>query len=60
MHFGSPKAIAKVKRDLAGRRGRWLHKAAKAMFKVTLEDWEQWRKGWKKHMPKTSRQESKA
>ena len=48
MHFGSPAAIPKVKRDIAARRGRWLHKAAKAMFKVTLEDWEAWRTGWKR------------
>jgi hypothetical protein len=48
MHFGSPAAIAKVKKDIAARRGRWLHKAAKAMFKVTLKDWEDWRSGWKK------------
>ncbi|HYL84560.1 MAG TPA: DUF2252 family protein [Candidatus Angelobacter sp.] len=48
MHFGSPAAIAKVKRDLAARRGRWLHKAAKSMFKVTLKDWETWRRSWKK------------
>jgi hypothetical protein len=47
MHFGSPKAIASVKQDLAARRGRWLHKAAKGMFKVTLKDWENWRKNWK-------------
>jgi hypothetical protein len=59
MHFGSPQAIAKVKRDLAARRGRWLHKAAKSMFKVTLEDWDEWRKGWKKHMPKASRRAAK-
>jgi hypothetical protein len=52
MHFGTPSAISKIKRDLAKRRGRWLHKAAKAMFKVTIEDWEEWRKGWKKNMPK--------
>jgi Uncharacterized protein conserved in bacteria (DUF2252) len=52
MHFGTPQAIAKVKKDLAGRRGRWLHKASKAMFNLTLEDWEQWRKGWKKHLGK--------
>jgi hypothetical protein len=49
MHFGSPKAIASVKRDLAARRGRWLHKAAKGMFKLTLKDWEDWRRGWKSH-----------
>ena len=48
MHFGSPKAIANIKRDLARRRGRWLHKAAKAMYKATLKDWEDWRRGWKK------------
>lgn len=47
MHFGSPPAIPKVRRDLARRRGRWLHKAAKAMFKITLEDWESWRKNRK-------------
>jgi len=52
MHFGTAKAIAKIKRDLAGRQGRWLHKASKAMFKVTLTDWEEWRKNWKKRLPK--------
>jgi Uncharacterized protein conserved in bacteria (DUF2252) len=51
MHFGSPHALTQVKRDLAARRGRWLHRASKAMFKATLEDWLVWRKGWKKHMP---------
>src|ERR1700758_1290774 len=40
MHFGTPQAIAKIKRDLKTRRGRWLHRAAKSMFKVTLQDWE--------------------
>jgi hypothetical protein len=48
MHFGTPRAIPAVKRDIAARKGRWLHKAAKAMFKATLQDWEDWRKGWKK------------
>lgn len=50
MHFGSPKAIAKVKRDLALRRGRWrcMHKGAKAMSKSTLEDWDSWQKHGKK------------
>jgi hypothetical protein len=51
MHWGSPQAIAKVKRDLGARRGRWLHKAAKTMCKVTLEDWEDWRRGWKRIRP---------
>jgi hypothetical protein len=52
MHFGSPQAIAKVKRDLAARRGKWLHKASKSMFKVTLKDWEDWRRGWMKMQKK--------
>lgn len=52
MHFGSPRAIANVKRDLAARRGRWLHKAAKGMFKVTLKDWENWRENWKSESKK--------
>jgi Uncharacterized protein conserved in bacteria (DUF2252) len=48
IHFGSPQGIPQIKRDLAQRKGRWLHKAAKAMGKATLQDWETWRKGWKK------------
>jgi hypothetical protein len=48
MHFGSPQAIPQVKRDLAQRKSRWLHKASKAMCKATMDDWEDWRKGWKK------------
>jgi Uncharacterized protein conserved in bacteria (DUF2252) len=50
IHFGSPRAIPKIKRDLRTRHGRWLHKAAKSMFKVTLDDWEEWRKNWKTRM----------
>jgi hypothetical protein len=48
MHFGSPQAIPQIKRDLAQRKSRWLHKASKEMCKATLKDWEDWRKGWKK------------
>src|SRR5271168_1561880 len=43
MHFGSAQAIPLIKRDLAKRKNRWLHKAAKEMCKATLEDWEDWR-----------------
>jgi Uncharacterized protein conserved in bacteria (DUF2252) len=53
IHLGSPSAIPKVKKDLAARHGRWLHKATKAMFKATLRDWEDWRHGWKKEMTKS-------
>jgi hypothetical protein len=48
MHFGSPLAISLIKRHLAKQKSRWLHKAAKEMCKATLEDWGDWRKGWKK------------
>jgi len=48
MHFASGRAIPQLKRDLAARRGRWLHKASKAMLKATMADWEDWRAGWKR------------
>ncbi|HVS86752.1 MAG TPA: DUF2252 family protein [Candidatus Acidoferrum sp.] len=48
MHFGTPQAIPKVKRDLAARRGKWLHKAAKAMCAATKKDWDEWRRDWKR------------
>jgi len=31
---------------LATRKDRWLHKAAKAMLKATLNDWKVWRRKW--------------
>ena len=46
IHFGSRKAMPAVKRDLARRKGRWLHKPAKAMLKVILGDWKLWRRKW--------------
>src|SRR5260370_24332792 len=46
MHFSTPQAIAKVKHDLAARRGRWLQKAANAMLAATTEYWEKWRTQW--------------
>lgn len=48
IHFGSPQAIPAIKRDLARQKGKWLHTAAKDMCQATLEDWQDWRKGWKK------------
>src|SRR5208282_4474950 len=48
LHFGSPQALPQIKRNLGQRKSRWLHKAAKAMCKATMNDWEVWRKGWKK------------
>jgi hypothetical protein len=48
MHFSTPQATPKVKRDLAARRGKWLHKAAKAMCAATKKDWDEWRRDWKR------------
>jgi hypothetical protein len=42
IHLGSP--TARLRGDLARRRGRWLHEAAKAMRDVTVADWKVWRK----------------
>jgi hypothetical protein len=47
MHFSSPRAIPKIKRDLNVRKGRWLHKSAKAMLEATMDDWEEWRRHWR-------------
>jgi hypothetical protein len=52
MHFSTPRAIASVKQDLAARRGRWLHKAAKDMLTATIKDWEKWRGDWKRFAPR--------
>jgi hypothetical protein len=52
MHFATPQAIAKVKHDLAARRGRWLHKAAKAMLAATRKDWKKWQRDWKRSAPR--------
>jgi hypothetical protein len=44
IHLGSRKALSAVKRNIARRKGRWLHKAAKSMRKVTRDDWALWRR----------------
>lgn len=50
IHLGSREKIKALKKDLGQRRGRWLHKAAKAMAEATRKDWKEWRKFWlKKH-----------
>jgi Uncharacterized protein conserved in bacteria (DUF2252) len=50
MHFASAKAIPQIDHDLGKRHGRWLHKAAKAMYRATIDDWEEWRKHWKQRI----------
>jgi hypothetical protein len=49
IHSGSRNAIPAVKGDLARRKDRWLHKAAKAMMKVTLKDWKLWNRKWSRN-----------
>jgi len=48
IHLGSREKIASLRKDLGARRGRWLHKAAKAMAEATRQDWKIWRKDWLK------------
>jgi hypothetical protein len=48
IHLGSQRAIPALKRDLAKRKNRWLHKAAKSMLKVTLDDWKFWRRKYQR------------
>jgi hypothetical protein len=43
IHFGTPRAIAAVRRDVDKRGGNWLHKAAKAMLNATERDWREWK-----------------
>jgi hypothetical protein len=44
IHFGTPRAVPSIQRDLAKRRGNWLHKAAKAMLRATERDWRDWKR----------------
>jgi len=42
VHLGSKRAAGKIKRDLSKRPDGWLHNAAKAMVRATIEDWQSW------------------
>lgn len=44
IHFGTPRAIPAIKRDLAKRHANWLHKAGKAMLHATEQDWREWKR----------------
>jgi hypothetical protein len=46
LHLGSAERIPGVKKDLAGRKGRWLRDGAKAMADATKDDWKLWRIAW--------------
>jgi hypothetical protein len=45
IHFGSGKAMKAVSKDVANRRGGWLHEAAKVMIDSVVADYDDWRKG---------------
>jgi len=49
VHLGSRSKLAAVRKDLAERRGKWLHKAAKAMAEAIEKDWKTWGKYWRKN-----------
>ena len=51
IHLGTREKTSAVKKDLGARRGRWLHKSAKAMAEATRQDWKEWRKAWLKRHP---------
>ena len=57
LHLGSAEKIPALKKDLGGRRGRWLRDAAKAMAEATNDDWKVWRKAWIKRHGKLPRPE---
>ena len=42
VHLGSQRTSGKIKRDLSKRPDGWLHIAAKAMVRATVEDWQSW------------------
>src|SRR5215469_3624495 len=48
IHLGSWDKLAALRKDLGGRKGRWLHKAAKGMAAATRKDWKEWLKTWGK------------
>ncbi|HSC44618.1 MAG TPA: DUF2252 family protein [Candidatus Acidoferrum sp.] len=52
VHLGNRDKVGAVRKDLAARRGKWLHKAAKAMAEATEKDWRAWRKSWRKNHAK--------
>ena len=43
VHLGTPRAGKAILRDLAKRRGDWLHLASSNMVHATTEDWKRWR-----------------
>jgi hypothetical protein len=44
VHWGTPEAVAAIRRDLKRRRGGWLFESATTMAEATLAEWKEWRK----------------
>jgi hypothetical protein len=43
VHLGTQRAVPRILQDLKRRPSYWLHEAAGAMMKATVEDWQEWR-----------------
>jgi hypothetical protein len=44
VHLGTRGSTRAILRDLSTRPRHWLHEAAAAMVKATIEDWREWRR----------------
>jgi hypothetical protein len=43
VHFATPSAVARVRRDLKRRGAKWLHEAASKMAAAIRAEWKEWR-----------------
>jgi hypothetical protein len=43
VHGGSPRTVAAVRRDLSGRKAKWLRQGSAIMMEATHDDWQEWR-----------------
>jgi hypothetical protein len=44
VHLGNPRAAGIIRRDLDGRRGKWLRTASDAMAREIVADWKDWKR----------------
>jgi hypothetical protein len=42
IHLGTPRARTVLRKQLAARRGQWLHQAAKALSGDVIREWREW------------------
>ena len=43
VHLGTPRIRETLRKQLAARRGHWLHEAAKLLSAEVVRDWRDWR-----------------